>query len=91
MWDQVVLTKLAVLHDFKLHIDRRDQQWLVQFLMALQDDFEEFLRQSYTVILFQVLIKWLMSIPEDKMRDICTDDTDFHWTRCSSRDSFNRN
>ncbi|XP_062080957.1 uncharacterized protein LOC133785757 [Humulus lupulus] len=40
LWDQLALTESAELRAFAPYIARRDAQRLVQFLMALQDEFE---------------------------------------------------
>ncbi|KAK0601903.1 hypothetical protein LWI29_028637 [Acer saccharum] len=40
LWDQLALTESAELRAFTSYITRRDEQRLVQFLMALRDDFE---------------------------------------------------
>ena len=40
LWDQLALTEPDVLKAFKPYIDRREEQRLVQFLMALRSDFE---------------------------------------------------
>ncbi|KAI3822076.1 hypothetical protein L1987_09657 [Smallanthus sonchifolius] len=40
LWDQLTLTESAALNVFKPYIDRREEQRLVQFLMALRSDFE---------------------------------------------------
>ncbi|KAK0603624.1 hypothetical protein LWI29_006895 [Acer saccharum] len=47
LWDQLVLTESVELWAFTPYITCRDEQWLVQFLMALRDDFEG-LRRSRT-------------------------------------------
>lgn len=61
LWDQLALTEPAELQVFKPYTDRREQQRLVQFLMALRDDFEGLQGLFCIITLFQVLIKWLMS------------------------------
>ncbi|XP_062084857.1 uncharacterized protein LOC133790997 [Humulus lupulus] len=40
LWDQLALTESAELRAFAPYIARREEQRLVQFLMALRDDFE---------------------------------------------------
>ncbi|KAJ9553465.1 hypothetical protein OSB04_017510 [Centaurea solstitialis] len=40
LWDQLALTESAELKAFKPYISRREEQRLVQFLMALRSDFE---------------------------------------------------
>ncbi|XP_019416336.1 PREDICTED: uncharacterized protein LOC109327614 [Lupinus angustifolius] len=40
LWDQLALTESAELQAFTPYTDRREQQRLVQFLMALRNDFE---------------------------------------------------
>ena len=40
LWDQLSLTESAELQGFAPYITRREEQRLVQFLMALRDDFE---------------------------------------------------
>ena len=40
LWDQLALTESAELKAFKPYTDRREEQRLVQFLMALRSDFE---------------------------------------------------
>ena len=40
LWDQLALTEPAVLRAFEPYIARREEQRLVQFLMALRSDFE---------------------------------------------------
>ncbi|KAJ9548438.1 hypothetical protein OSB04_020981 [Centaurea solstitialis] len=40
LWDQLALTESADLKAFKPYISRREEQRLVQFLMALRSDFE---------------------------------------------------
>lgn len=40
IWDQLALTESAALREFELYIARREKQCLVQFLMALRNDFE---------------------------------------------------
>ncbi|KAJ9562057.1 hypothetical protein OSB04_007217 [Centaurea solstitialis] len=40
LWDQLALTETAKLKAFKPYISRREEQCLVQFLMALRSDFE---------------------------------------------------
>ena len=40
LWDQLALTESAELKACGAYIDRREQQRLVQFLMALRSDFE---------------------------------------------------
>ncbi|XP_062075565.1 uncharacterized protein LOC133779645 [Humulus lupulus] len=40
LWDQLALTESAELQAFAPYISRRDAQCLVQFLMALRDEFE---------------------------------------------------
>ena len=40
LWDQLALTEPAELQAFTHYIARREEQRLVQFLMALRDDFE---------------------------------------------------
>ena len=40
LWDQLALTEPAELKAFKPYTDRREEQRLVQFLMALRSDFE---------------------------------------------------
>ncbi|KAI3493452.1 hypothetical protein L1887_41842 [Cichorium endivia] len=40
LWDRLALTEPAELKAFKPYIDRREEQRLVQFLMALRSDFE---------------------------------------------------
>ncbi|XP_042472527.1 uncharacterized protein LOC122055222 [Zingiber officinale] len=40
LWDQLALTKSSELRAFLAYVTRREEQRLVQFLMALRDDFE---------------------------------------------------
>ena len=40
LWDQLALTEPAELKAFRPYISRREEQRLVQFLMALRSDFE---------------------------------------------------
>lgn len=40
LWDQLAFTESAELQAFKAYTDRREEQRLVQFLMALREDFE---------------------------------------------------
>ncbi|GKF45154.1 hypothetical protein Tco_0131706, partial [Tanacetum coccineum] len=40
LWDQLALTKPPELSSFDPYVKRRDSQRLVQFLMALRNDFE---------------------------------------------------
>jgi hypothetical protein len=42
LWDQLALTKSAELKVCGAYIERREQQRLVQFLIALRSDFEGF-------------------------------------------------
>jgi len=40
LWDQLALIKSVELKAYSAFIDRRKQQWLVQFLTALHSDFK---------------------------------------------------
>jgi hypothetical protein len=40
LWDQLALIESAKLKAYSAYIERREQQWLVQFLTALRNDFE---------------------------------------------------
>jgi hypothetical protein len=40
LWDQLALIESAKLKAYSAYIERREQQWLVQFLTALHNDFE---------------------------------------------------
>jgi len=40
LWDQLALTKSTELKACGAYIERKEQQWLVQFLTALRSDFE---------------------------------------------------
>lgn len=44
LWDQLALTESEELRALKSYIDHREKQRLVQFFMALRDDFEELRR-----------------------------------------------
>jgi hypothetical protein len=57
LWDQLAFTESVKLKAWNAYIDHREQQWLIQFLTTLRNDFEG-LRSSIKIKIFitQIII-----------------------------------